>query len=123
MWGTPQLKAQLVSYRITDVDVVEAVDCYTTPRGQQPGSPNTLNVASNGAGFTFGAFHLGEKLLIQPLQMVVGGGQAGAFGSYRDGFKQFNKGLEGEDYPRRARHHALRPLRQARMRRAGCRQA
>ena len=87
----PQSKEQLVSYDITDIDVVEAVDYYTTQRGQQPGSPNRLNVVSTGAAFNWDAFHLADHLLTQPLQIIVGGGQAGAFGSYRDGFELFNK--------------------------------
>jgi fermentation-respiration switch protein FrsA (DUF1100 family) len=87
----PQSKAQLDSYGITDVDVVEAVDYYTTQRGEMPGSPNRLNVVSTGAAFTWDAFHLAEQLLTQPLQIIVGGGKAGAFGSYRDGFELFNK--------------------------------
>ncbi|MGV6873828.1 alpha/beta hydrolase [Pseudochelatococcus sp. B33] len=87
----PQSRAQLESYGITDVDVIEAVDYYTTPRGQKPGSPNKLNVVSTGAAFTWDAYHLAEKLLTQPLQIIVGGGKAGAFGSYRDGFELFNK--------------------------------
>lgn len=87
----PQSDEQRVSYGITDVDVVEAVDYYTTQRGQKPGSPNKLNVVSTGAAFTWDAFHLAEKLLTQPLQIIVGGGKAGAFGSYRDGFELFNK--------------------------------
>jgi len=87
----PQSRAQLESYGIADVDVVEAVDYYTTQRGQKPGSPNRLNVVSTGAAFTWDAYHLAEKLLTQPLQIIVGGGKAGAFGSYRDGFELFNK--------------------------------
>jgi len=92
----PQSRAQLESLRITDVDVVEAVDYYTTQRGERPGSPNRLNVVSTGAAFTWDAFHLAEKLLTQPLQIIVGGGQAGAFGSYRDGFELFNKARSGK---------------------------
>ncbi len=87
----PQSKEQLDAYGITDVDVVEAVDYYTTQRGQKPGSPNRLNVVSTGAAFGWDAFHLADKLLTQPLQVIVGGGQVGAFGSYRDGFELFNK--------------------------------
>lgn len=87
----PRSKEQLDAAGIEDVDVVEAVDYYTTPRGQKPGSPNKLNVVSTGAAFAFDAFHLAGKLLTQPLQIVVGGGEAGAFGSYRDGFELFNK--------------------------------
>jgi len=40
---------------------------------------------------TTDTFHLTEKLLTQPLQIIVGGGQAGAFGSYRDGFELLGK--------------------------------
>ncbi|MFT3688372.1 alpha/beta hydrolase [Paenirhodobacter sp.] len=87
----PQSPEQLAATGITEIDVVEAVDYYTTPRGQQPGSPNRLNVVSTGAAFTWDAFHLAETLLTQPLQIIVGGGQVGAFGSYRDGFELFNK--------------------------------
>lgn len=96
----PPSKAQLACYGITDVDVTEAVDYYTTPRGQQPGSPNRLNLVSTGAAFGWDAFHLAEHLLTQPLQIIVGGGQTGAFGSYRDGFELFNKA-------RSARKHIL----------------
>jgi fermentation-respiration switch protein FrsA (DUF1100 family) len=87
----PRSKAELDSYGMEDVDVVEAVDYYTTQRGQQPGSPNKLNVVSTGAAFNWDAFHLADKLLTQPLQIVVGDGQMGAFGSYRDDFELFNK--------------------------------
>lgn len=87
----PQDKAQLAAAGLTDVDVVEAVDYYTTRRGQKPGSPNRLNVVSTGAAFTWDAFHLADQLLTQPLQIIVGGGQVGGFGSYRDGFELFNK--------------------------------
>ncbi len=92
----PQSKTQLESYGIKDVDVVEAVGYYTTQRGQQPGSPNKLNVVSTGAAFTWDAFHLAETLLTQPLQIIVGGGKAGAFGSYRDGFELFNRARSGK---------------------------
>lgn len=87
----PQSEKQLVSLGVKDVDVVEAVDYYTTPRGQKPGSPNKLNVVSTAAAFAWDAFHLADQLLTQPLQIIVGGGQTGIFGSYRDGFELFNK--------------------------------
>lgn len=87
----PQSKTQLASLGIQDVDIVEAVDYYTTPRGQKPGSPNKLNAVSTGAAFSWDAFHLVDHLLTQPLQIIVGGGQPGIFGSYRDGFELFDK--------------------------------
>lgn len=87
----PRSKAELAAAGIQDIDIAQAVDYYTTERGQKPGSPNRLNVTSVGAAYSWDAFHLAEKLLTQPLQVIVGGGQPGAFGSYRDGFELFNR--------------------------------
>lgn len=87
----PQSVDALKASGITDIDVTEAVDYYTTPRGQKPGSPNKLNVASTGAAFNWDAFHLADQLLTQPLQIIIGGGQPGIFGSFRDGYELFDK--------------------------------
>lgn len=87
----PASQADLASIGINDVDVVEAVEYYTTSRGQKTGSPNKLNAVSVGAVFAWDAFHLADELLTQPLQIIVGGGQPGAFGSYRDGHDLFEK--------------------------------
>lgn len=76
---------------ITDVDLVEAIDYYKTPRGQQPGSPNKLRFSSLAPAVGWDAFFLAEHLLTQPLHIVVGGGAPGVFGSYRDGFDLFNR--------------------------------
>ncbi len=75
---------------VQDIDIVEAIDYYKTPRGAQPGSPNKLRFTSTAPAVAFDAFHLAEHLLTQPLQIIVGG-KPGAFGSYRDGFELFNK--------------------------------
>lgn len=75
---------------ITDIDIVEAVDYYTTSRGQSPNSPNKLNFTSLDSVIGFDAFHLADELLTQPLQIIVGSVQ-GAFGSYRDGHELYNK--------------------------------
>ncbi|MFT4092708.1 MAG: alpha/beta hydrolase [Niabella sp.] len=75
---------------MNDIDIVEAVDYYQTPRGQHPNSPNHLRVDSLDKAMAFDAFHLAELLLTQPLHIVVGD-KVGAFGSYRDGFELFNK--------------------------------
>lgn len=75
---------------ITDVDIIEAVDYYTTSRGQSPNSPNKLNFTSLGSVIGFDAFHLADELLTQPLQIIVGSVQ-GVFGSYRDGHELYNK--------------------------------
>jgi fermentation-respiration switch protein FrsA (DUF1100 family) len=75
---------------ITDIDIVEAVAYYTTPRGQQPGSPNKLRLTSTGAAVNWDAFHLADHLLTQPLQIIIGS-VPGAFGSFRDGYELFGK--------------------------------
>ncbi|MDR2235341.1 MAG: alpha/beta hydrolase [Chryseobacterium sp.] len=75
---------------LNDIDIVEAVDYYTTARGQQPGSPNKLYFAGLAPAFGFDAFHLADHLLTQPL-MVIAGDKAGAFGSHRDAYELFNK--------------------------------
>lgn len=75
---------------LNDIDIVEAVDYYQTPRGQHPNSPNHLRVDSLDKAMAFDAFHLAELLLTQPLHIVIGD-TVGAFGSYRDGYELFNK--------------------------------
>lgn len=75
---------------MTDIDLVEAVDYYTTSRGQSPNSPNKLKFTSLDSLLGFDAFHLVEELLTQPLQIVVGDKQ-GIFGSYRDGQELYKR--------------------------------
>lgn len=75
---------------ITDIDIVEAVDYYTTPRGQCPNSPNKLRFTSIAQVMAFDAFHLADVLLTQPLQVIVGD-KVGAFGSYGDGHELYEK--------------------------------
>lgn len=75
---------------ITDIDIIEAVEYYTTPRGQQPGSPNKLRFSGLAPAVGFDAFHLAEQLLTQPLQIVIGS-VPGGFGSYRDGYELFHR--------------------------------
>lgn len=75
---------------ITDIDIVEAVDYYTTERGQHKNSPNKLKFTSLDEVLGFDAFHLVEVLLTQPLQIIVGDKQ-GAFGSYRDGQELYQR--------------------------------
>ncbi|MCD0450447.1 alpha/beta hydrolase [Actinocorallia sp. API 0066] len=75
---------------ISDIDIVNAVEYYRTPRGQSPNSPNKLRFSGLEAAFGFDAFHLAEVLLTQPLQVIVGD-VPGGFGSYRDGFELFDR--------------------------------
>ena len=86
----PANKEELEKSGITDIDIVEAVDYYTTKRGQSPNSPNKLLFSSMNAMLSFDAFHLAEVLLTQPLQIIVGD-KKGAFGSYRDGRELYER--------------------------------
>jgi len=86
----PNSKDECEQAGITDIDVVEAVDYYTTPRGQQPGSPNKLRFSGLAPAVAFDAFHLAEHLLTQPLQVIIGS-KTGAFGSHRDGYELYGR--------------------------------
>jgi fermentation-respiration switch protein FrsA (DUF1100 family) len=86
----PDSPAEAERAGITELDVLEAVDYYRTPRGGHPRSSNQLLLRSAAPLFGFDAFHLVEELLTQPLQVVVGN-RVGAFGSYRDGHELFRR--------------------------------
>lgn len=73
-----------------NIDIVEAVQYYTTPRGQQPGSPNKLRLTSTAAAVGWDAFHFAEVLLTQPLHIVIGS-VPGGFGSCRDGLELYGR--------------------------------
>lgn len=75
---------------MNDIDIIEAVDYYTTSRGQSVNSPNKLYFNSIELMLGFDAFHLADVLLTQPLQIIVGSVE-GAFGSYRDGHELYKK--------------------------------
>jgi fermentation-respiration switch protein FrsA (DUF1100 family) len=75
---------------LEELDLMEAIDYYRTPRGQHPNSCNKLLFTSMANLIMFDAFHLAEFFLTQPLLVIVGD-IVGAFGSYRDGFDLYNK--------------------------------
>ncbi|WP_138751406.1 alpha/beta hydrolase [Paenibacillus sinopodophylli] len=86
----PSSHAEREAAGMTELDIVEAVDYYRTPRGQHPNSPNKLKFTTVDSIIAFDAFHLADILLTQPLQIIVGGVQ-GAFGSYKDGHDLYNR--------------------------------
>ena len=86
----PDSVEALLQAGITDIDIVQAVEYYRTPRGQHGHSPNRLLLSGCAPAVGFDAFHLAEQLLTQPLQVIVGS-VPGGFGSYRDGFELFNR--------------------------------
>ncbi|HWC84359.1 MAG TPA: alpha/beta hydrolase [Pseudonocardiaceae bacterium] len=92
----PDSPEAAVEAGITDVDVLEAVDYYRTPRGRHERSDNRLKFTSTAPMLAFDAFHLAEQLLTQPLQVIVGN-RIGGFGSYRDGHELFGKARGAKD--------------------------
>jgi fermentation-respiration switch protein FrsA (DUF1100 family) len=87
---TPAGAEEARSMGITDIDTLEAIDYYRTPRGEHPNSNNQLRFTSVATVLAFDAFHLVEELLTQPLQVIVGD-RIGSFGSYRDGYELWRR--------------------------------
>ncbi|WP_030381331.1 MULTISPECIES: alpha/beta hydrolase [unclassified Streptomyces] len=86
----PDGPENLAEAGVTDIDLIEAVDYYLTPRGRHERSVNRLAHRGIASMLAFDAFHLVEELLTQPLQIVVGD-RTGSFGSRRDGQELFDR--------------------------------
>lgn len=80
---------------ITDPDLLEAVTFYRESRYRHPNSTNRLLFISYGNLLGFEAFNLVPELLMQPLQIIVGG-RRGTTGQYEAGQRLFN--LSPADY-------------------------
>lgn len=87
---TPNSVEEAEEQGMDELDLLECIDYYRTPRGNHPRSSNQLLFKSFGKTVNFDAFHLADQLLTQPLLVIVGD-KVGAFGSYRDGFELYNK--------------------------------
>lgn len=69
---------------VTDIDLIEATEYYKTPRAQHPHGEATGLFSFNSAAVAWDAFAFTERLLTQPLMIVIGD-KPGGFGAYRDG--------------------------------------
>ncbi|KJV35703.1 alpha/beta hydrolase [Luteibacter yeojuensis] len=58
---------------ITDASLLNAIDYYATPRGGHAHRTNLRLMVSDALLLGFDAFHLVGELLVQPLQVIVGG--------------------------------------------------
>jgi fermentation-respiration switch protein FrsA (DUF1100 family) len=92
----PDSPADARAAGITDIDALEAVDYYRTPRGRHERSSNQLRFTSIASVLAFDAFHLVDELLTQPLQIIVGN-RIGGFGSYDEGHRLFAKATSEKD--------------------------
>lgn len=73
-----------------EVDYREAYEYYRTPRAQHPNSVNQYRATSMASIIGFDAFRLIDKLLSQPLQIIVGE-TVGAFQSYVHGHELYER--------------------------------
>ncbi|MFF0384223.1 alpha/beta hydrolase [Streptomyces sp. NPDC004286] len=71
------------------IDVAEATEYYKTPRGAHPHGTNLWLFSSLAPTVGFDAYHLADKLLTQPLLLIVGN-KPGEFGAYRDAYTVFD---------------------------------
>jgi len=71
---------------VTDIDNTEAITYYRTPRGGHPRSTNRRLQRSDSLLLGYDAFHLVDRLLTQPLQVIVAG-RRGVTMSYEAGMK------------------------------------
>ncbi|RPE74753.1 hypothetical protein EDF28_3812 [Curtobacterium sp. PhB137] len=86
----PDTEEQAAAFGITDVDTLEAVRFYRTPRGYNEHSTNRRYFTSDAMILGYDAFNLVEELLTQPLQVIVGG-RLGTTFSYSDGLTLWEK--------------------------------
>lgn len=69
-----------------DIDLLEATEYYRTSRGESANGVNKTLLSYNATAIAWDAYNLAEKLLTQPLLVIVGS-KPGTFGAYRDGFE------------------------------------
>lgn len=80
----PDRLAEAHAAGVDDPDVLAAVAFYREPPHRHPNAHNRLLFTSFGAVLGFDGFHLVPELLVQPLQVVVGG-RRGSTGQYEAG--------------------------------------
>ena len=93
----PDSLEQAKAAGVTDIDVLEAVEFYRTPRGYNKYSTNRRLSRSNALLLGFDAFHLVPELLTQPLQVIVGG-RLGSTGSFDDGKRLWELASNKKDF-------------------------
>lgn len=71
---------------ITDIDNTQAIAYYRTARGGHPRSTNRRLARGDSLLIGYDAFHLVDRLLTQPLQVILAG-RRGVTGSYEAGMK------------------------------------
>ncbi|WP_420138307.1 alpha/beta hydrolase [Sphingomonas sp.] len=66
-------EAEAKATGIADPTLLNAIDYYLTPRGHHPNRTNQRLFTSDALLLGYDGFHLVEELLVQPIQVIVGG--------------------------------------------------
>lgn len=74
---------------ITDIDVLEATDYYRN-RFPAEGAGTRMLVSHAAPAMAWDAFAFAERLLTQPMMIVIGD-EPGGFGAYRDGMEIYGR--------------------------------
>ena len=80
----PDTAEDAVAAGVTDIDNTQAIEYDRTPRGGHPRSTNRRLARSDALLIGYDAFHLVDRLLTQPLQVIVAG-RRGVTMSYEAG--------------------------------------
>lgn len=82
---------------ITDPSLLNAIDYYATPRGHSESRSNERLLVSDALLLGYDAFHLVGELLVQPLQVIVGGTLGTTF-SYEAGKSLWERARNRRDF-------------------------
>lgn len=93
----PDSPAEAKAAGIVDPDLLDAVNYYRMPRGQSANSTNRLYFASMGMLLGYDGFNLIEELLVQPVQVVVGG-RRGSVPSFTHGRALFDRAQNAKGF-------------------------
>lgn len=85
------------SMGITDASVLNAIDYYATARGHNDNRSNQRLLVSDALLLGYDAFHLVGELLVQPVQVIVGG-KLGTTFSYEAGKSLWERARNRRDF-------------------------
>jgi fermentation-respiration switch protein FrsA (DUF1100 family) len=82
---------------ITDPSLLNAIDYYATARGHSDNRSNRRLLVSDALLLGYDAFHLVGELLVQPVQVIVGG-KLGTTFSYEAGKSLWERARNRKDF-------------------------
>lgn len=82
----PDTRAEAAAAGISDLDTEQAITYYRTERGHHERSTNRRLARGDSLVLGFDAYHLADRLMTQPLQVILPG-RAGTTGAYESGMK------------------------------------